>query len=85
MASPPRMPSEPQMTSSGGKATETKMDSRFVDALDFGQNPLAWVVLVHGKGDVILTVEGMPFARVQPIGPPVESTVVERANERATQ
>jgi len=63
----------------------TETDSRFVDALDFGQNPLAWVVLVHGKGEVILTVEGVPFARVQPIGPLIDSTVVERANLRATQ
>lgn len=40
---------------------------RYVDATDFGAHPVEWVLLVHGHGHVVLTVEGLPVARVEPL------------------
>lgn len=57
---------------------------RYVDAADFGANPVSWVVVLSGSGAIVLTVEGIPFAQVSPIGPPLEPSVLARV-EGATQ
>jgi hypothetical protein len=49
----------------GGTADEPPV--RYVDATDFGAHPVEWVLLVHGHGHVVLTVEGLPVARVEPL------------------
>lgn len=53
--------------------------TRYVDAADFGLNPVAWVVLVYRQGHVILTVEGVPFARVEPLEPAIPPDVIARS------
>lgn len=40
---------------------------RYVDATDFGAHAVEWVLLVQGQGNVVLTVEGLPVARVEPL------------------
>lgn len=42
---------------------------RYVDAVEFGQHPVEWVLLVRDAGHVVLTVEGLPIARVEPLAP----------------
>lgn len=45
---------------------------RYVDATDFGAHAVEWVLLVRGQGHLVLTVEGLPVARVQPLSTPVD-------------
>lgn len=54
---------------------------RYIDAADFGANPVSWVVVLGGSGVIVLTVEGIPFAQVKPIGPPLNPAILARSRE----
>lgn len=53
------------MTTRGDTADGASV--RYVDATDFGAHPVEWVLLVLSHGHVVLTVEGLPVARVEPL------------------
>ncbi len=56
---------------------------RYVDAADFGAHPVAWVVVMNGGGQIVLTVEGIPYARVEPMGL-LDEVVARRFSQGAT-
>lgn len=58
---------------------------RYVDATDFGAHAVEWVLLVQGQGHVVLTVEGLPVARVEPLAGATELAVRQTEHIRDQQ
>ena len=57
-----------QVASDALPADAAAPSARFVDAQVFSAHPVGWMAAARHEGGIVLTVFGVPFARVTPLG-----------------